>query len=274
VSVFITPVFIKGSFWGFVIFSDDHSERYFDDESIEMLKTAAFLCANAIMRAEMERELTEAHTFYKAIAKSAPFGLTIFDEDINVIDCNEEILRICGAAKEDWINNFHSFSPECQADGEKSIDRALRVMKHVIKTGETVVIDWLHQNTSGEQIPCEITVTCLERDGKYTGLAFAYDLRKIKKMEREMIKTAKINQAILDAMPVGLSILTGNPPMISDCNAELTKMFKAPNSKLSIITLKNFQRNICRTDGLLFLSLLILLCAQATASRSGQNGLT
>ena len=232
VSVFITPVFIKGSFWGFVIFSDDHSERYFDDESIEMLKTAAFLCANAIMRAEMERELTEAHTFYKAIAKSAPFGLTIFDEDINVIDCNEEILRICGAAKEDWINNFHSFSPECQADGEKSIDRALRVMKHVIKTGETVVIDWLHQNTSGEQIPCEITVTCLERDGKYTGLAFAYDLRKIKKMEREMIKTAKINQAILDAMPVGLSILTGNPPMISDCNAELTKMFKAPKQQI------------------------------------------
>jgi len=231
-SAFITPVFIKGNFWGFVIFSDDCNVRCFDDEIVKMMKSAAFLCANAIIRAEMERELTEAHTFYHAITKSAPFGLTIFDENINVIDCNEEILKICGTTKENWINSFYKFSPECQANGEKSIDRALRLMKHVITTGETVVTDWLHQNTSGEQIPCEITVTCLERDGKYTGLAFAYDLRKIKKMEKEMIKTAKINQAILDAMPVGLSILTGNPPMISDCNAELTKMFNAPKQQI------------------------------------------
>jgi len=226
-SVLITPIFLKGSFWGFVIFSDQRNERYFDGEFIEMLRSAAFLCANAFIRDKMERELLEAHTFYQAITKSAPFGLTIFDESIRVIDCNEEILKICETTKRDWIDNFYMYSPECQANGERSADRALRLMKQVIATGETIIVDWLHRNTSGELVPCEVTVTCVEREGKYIGLAFTYDLRKIKSMEREINRTAKINQAILDAMPVGLSVFTGNPPRVSDCNTELTKMFGA-----------------------------------------------
>jgi len=232
VSVLITPIFLKGVFWGFVIFSDQYNERIFDKDSIEMLHSAANLCANAIIRAEMEHELTEAHKFYQAIIKSAPIGLTIFDDDINVIDCNEEILKICGTTKQDYINNFYSFSPRNQSDGEDTIVKTQKILKHLIETGENVADEWLHKSKSGEIIPCEITVTSIERDGKYTILAFTYDLRNIKKMEKEINRTAKINQAILDTMPVGLSVLTGNPPVITDCNVELTKMFNAPKQRI------------------------------------------
>ena len=231
-SVLITPIFLKGDFWGFVIFSDQRNERYFDDEYVEMLRSAAFLCANAIIRAEMERELTEAHEFYQAIIKSAPIGLTIFDDNINVIDCNEEILKICGTVKQDYIDNFYSFSTEKQSDGEDTVLKTQKILKHLIDTGENVASEWLHKSKSGEIIPCETTVTSIERDGKYTILAFTYDLRSIKRMEKEVNRTAKINQAILDSMPVGLSVFTGNPPMISDCNFELTKMFNAPKQRI------------------------------------------
>jgi len=231
-SVLITPIFLKGSFWGFIIFSDHNSERYFDEESIEMLRSAAFLCANAITRAEMEHELTEAHKFYQAIIKYAPIGLTIFDDNINVIDCNEEILKICGTTKRDYIENFYSFSPRNQADGEDTIVKTQKILKHLIDTGENVSSEWLHKAKDGEIIPCETTVTSIELDGKYTILAFTYDLRNMKRMEKEINKTAKINQAILDSMPVGLSVFTGNPPRISDCNIELTKMFRAPKQHI------------------------------------------
>ncbi|MCL2236964.1 MAG: GAF domain-containing protein, partial [Treponema sp.] len=52
VSVFITPIFIKGIFWGMLLCSDNHNERYFDEDCAEMLRSAAFLCANAVVRAE------------------------------------------------------------------------------------------------------------------------------------------------------------------------------------------------------------------------------
>ncbi|MDR0464995.1 MAG: response regulator [Treponema sp.] len=231
-SVLVTPIFLKGNFWGFVIFSDQRNERSFDEESVEMLRSAAFLCANAIIRAQMERELTEAHTFYEAIIKSAPIGLTIFDENINVIDCNEEILKICGTTKQDYIDNFYSFSPVNQFDGENTVVKTQKILKYLIETGENVASEWLHKSKDGEVIPCETTVTSIERDGKYTILAFTYDLRNIKRMEKEINRTAKINQAILDSMPVGLSVFTGNPPVITDCNAELIKMFNAPKQRI------------------------------------------
>jgi|GEM_PF-690771 len=232
VSVLITPIFIKNNFWGFVIFSDTHKEYYFSDESVEMLRSAAFLFANAITRAEMERELTEAHEFYQAVIKFAPIGLTIFDDNINVIDCNEEILKICGTVKQDYIDNFYSFSPKNQADGEDTVLKTQKILKHLIETGENVAAEWLHKTKDGEVIPCETTVTSIERDGKYTILAFTYDLRNIKRMEKEINRTAKINQAILDSMPVGMAIFTGNPPVITDCNIELTKMFNAPKNHI------------------------------------------
>jgi len=231
-SVLITPIFLKGSFWGFIIFSDHNNERHFDEDSVETLRSAAFLCANAITRAEMERELKEAHEFYQAIIKSAPIGLTIFDENINVIDCNEEILKICGTTKQDYIDNFYSFSPKNQSDGEDTVLKTQKILKHLIETGENVASEWLHKTKDGKIIPCEATVTSIKRDGKYTVMAFTYDLSNIKRMEKEVNRTAKINQAILDAMPVGLSVFTGNPPKISDCNNELTKMFKAPKQHI------------------------------------------
>ena len=232
VSVLVTPIFLKGDFWGFVIFSDHCNKRIFDNDLVEMMRSAAFLCANAIIRAELDRSLSGAHKFYQTIIKSAPFGLTIFDENINVIDCNDKILEMCCTTKQDYIDNFYKYSPEYQPNGEKSVDHALKTMKYVIESGETVKIEWWHMDIYGEPIPCEITVTCIEENGSFTGQAFAYDLRHIKKMEKEISEAAQLNQAILDAMPVGVAIFNGDLPVITDCNAELTKLFNAPKQRI------------------------------------------
>jgi signal transduction histidine kinase len=61
VSAFVTPVFISGEFWGFVLFEDRKKERYFEESYAEMMRLAAFLCANTVMRAEMDRAVTEAN---------------------------------------------------------------------------------------------------------------------------------------------------------------------------------------------------------------------
>ena len=59
VSVFAVPIFIGDSFWGFVLFEDHRNERFFDDNSAEMMRSAAFLCANTVIRSEMEREIND-----------------------------------------------------------------------------------------------------------------------------------------------------------------------------------------------------------------------
>jgi len=53
VSAFVTPVFIDNAFWGFVLFEDRRNERYFDDNSADIMRSAAFMCANAVLRNQL-----------------------------------------------------------------------------------------------------------------------------------------------------------------------------------------------------------------------------
>jgi len=67
-SAAVIPIHINNSFWGFVLFGDTRNERYFEDDIIEMLRSAAFLFANAFIHADMERSIKEA--LHKAMEAS------------------------------------------------------------------------------------------------------------------------------------------------------------------------------------------------------------
>jgi len=59
VSLFVTPIFINNAFWGFVLFEDRQDERYFEEELAEIMRSAAFLCANTVIRADDLRHIKE-----------------------------------------------------------------------------------------------------------------------------------------------------------------------------------------------------------------------
>ena len=230
ISVFVTPIYIKGDFWGFILFSDHHSERYFDEDCASMLRSAAFLCINAIIREETDRDIKKANKFYQTISNVAPIGMTAYDKNLHFTDCNEEMAKMCNTTKQYFIDHFFDFSPEYQPDGQKSTEKALNLLKRAI-VGETFSIEWMHKNLDNEIIPVQLTVTCSEHDGEFSGFAFAYDLRKTKKMESEMLRTARINKAILESMPIGMAFFDGTP-RVTDCNEALSRMFDAPKEQI------------------------------------------
>jgi diguanylate cyclase (GGDEF)-like protein len=53
-SVAVIPIHINNNFWGFALFGDTKNERHFEDDVIVMMRSAAFLFANAFIRAEVE----------------------------------------------------------------------------------------------------------------------------------------------------------------------------------------------------------------------------
>jgi len=58
------------------------------------------------------------------------------------------------------------------------------------------------------------------------------DITEAKNMEKDLVKAARFNQSIIESMPVGMFVYNGNPPQIIDCNAELSKMLKAPKQQI------------------------------------------
>jgi signal transduction histidine kinase/CheY-like chemotaxis protein len=53
VSVLVMPLFIKNAFWGFALFEDLHYERHFENDHIKMMRSAAFLCTNVVIRSDL-----------------------------------------------------------------------------------------------------------------------------------------------------------------------------------------------------------------------------
>jgi len=185
VSVFITPIFISGDFWGFVLFEDRHVDRYFESDSTEMMRSAAFLCANTVMRADMERKINRANNLNQAIIGAAPLGITIFDHDARLIDCNDEIVNTFRTTKSYFIDHFYDFFPEYQPDGQKTVVKANAFLRRAL-AGETLISEFLHMTSDCEPVPCEVKVTCVRNDDAVTALGFAYDLRNIKKMTQSL----------------------------------------------------------------------------------------
>jgi len=202
-SLFFTPILVNNVLWGFVLFGDSLHEHYFDDVTAEMMRSAAFLVANAVIHNEMERELADRNEFNRIMFDTAPIGLTMFDENFRIIDCNDATLAIYGTTKQHYIDHFFALSPEYQPDGSKSRDRLLEIMKQTLN-GATSAIEWMHYSADDKPIPCELTLTRASYKGKYFGLIYVYDLRNIRNMEEDIRRLESVAYKIYDDPLTGI----------------------------------------------------------------------
>jgi len=231
VSAYISPIFISGDFWGFVLFEDRHNERYFESDSTEMMRSAAFLFANTVMRNEMEMKIYKANKLNQTIISSAPFGITIFDQNMRVFDCNDKVVKDFKTTKEYYLDHFNDFSPEYQPDGQKTSEKIDDMMKRVME-GETLTIEFMHRASDGEPVPCEVTTTRVKTDDEFIGLGFSYDLRNIKKMtenlrrQDEMLKVRLQQRELISDISKSFVTSGESDTLIKDSIAKLGKYLK------------------------------------------------
>jgi len=82
VSAFVAPVFIDNAFWGFVLFEDRRNERYFDDNSANIMRSAAFMCANTVLRNQLINKIKE-DTIILETALNKTYEATLLAEQSN-----------------------------------------------------------------------------------------------------------------------------------------------------------------------------------------------
>jgi signal transduction histidine kinase/DNA-binding response OmpR family regulator/PAS domain-containing protein len=244
-SVFIVPVFFNNTFWGLVFFEDHHSERFFDEDSIDMLRSAALLCANTFIHAEMKHNLTGAHEFTRAVLDASPLNFTVIDKDARIIDCNDATLDIFETTKEYYIEHFEELSPEYQSDGQKSSEKIAAVIRRALD-GEKQVFEWVHRSLSGELIPFEVTLTRTKHNGKNVVLGYQYDLRNIRKMMESIREQGELLKIRLEQQELISEISRG---FISSGDSEthvkeaIAKLGRYHNVSLVFIFALDYQRD-------------------------------
>jgi PAS domain S-box-containing protein len=230
VSALVVPLFIKNAFWGFALFEDRHSERYFDKEQVEMMRSAAFLCANVFIQRQMELEVTESNKLSNSMLDAVPVAIVILGENGNVLNCNEAATKMFECTKRQFIENFFELSPEYQPDGSKSIERAKELASHIFTDCSKLAFEWIHTSFSGKIIPCEVTITWVKHKGRYLGLVYIYDLRNIKKIEAAVTEAQEMTRAITEANPMAYVLFDENYQPI-DCNEAIVKMLGAKSKQ-------------------------------------------
>jgi PAS domain S-box-containing protein len=222
-SAFVAPIHINGVPWGFVLFEDQKKERVFDKNLAETMQSAAFLFANAVARAELEDQLASERDFTQKIIDAAPIGLNIWDDNFNLVSCNDAIENIFGCTKQYYTENFNEFSPEYQSGGIKSADKVKELQSRV-RNGEIIVSEWEHLTATGETVPCEITMTRMDYSNKQIVVVYLYDLRNIKNMEKVILK-AEQTRVLIDATPLSCTLLDRDANVLT-CNKSAEEFFK------------------------------------------------
>jgi len=229
VSAFITPVFINNAFWGFVLFEDRRNERYFDDDSADTMRSAAFLCANIVIREESMRAAQEAaeelkrskeqtdklNNWYRSILDAIPFPVTVTDADMNSTFVNKAVEDFLCTKHEDMLgkpcSNWNTHicnTPDC------GIACAKRGEKRTF---------FSHKGSS-YQVDIEILKNI---DGGAAGyIEVVQDITKLKEAEvlKQVREAEERVQIIFDTAPIGCCMFDDDFNVI-DCNLETVKMF-------------------------------------------------
>ena len=167
----------------------------------------AFLLIWILMRITKERVRSDERI--QIMFNATPLCTNIMDKNLNIIDCNENAVKLFGISdKQEYINRFFDLSPEYQSDGKLSKEKANEMVSRALKDG-SYIFEWMHQKFNQEQIPCEITLVRVKYKNDYIVVGYSRDLRE----EKQMIGEIQQRTRLLDTVNTIAAILLANNDM-------------------------------------------------------------
>ena len=260
VSVVVVPLFFHNRFWGFTLFEDRKRERFFDVDSMDTMKSAAYLCVSTLLRSEMEAKIIASKVDQEKAAHqmvtldAMPLACRLWNKDLEIIDCNDENLRLFGMNdKHEYMKRHFDLSPKFQPDGQRSREKKIELLRRAFEKG-SCTFEWMHRKMDGTPLPVEINLVRVEYQGEYVVAGYTHDLRNMKALLNEIqdesekfMTTAHWYESILDAIPFTVTVqdIDKNFTFINSAGEIL---FKKKRGDLIGKPCKVLNTSICATD--------------------------
>ncbi|MCL2222631.1 MAG: response regulator [Oscillospiraceae bacterium] len=204
---------------------------------------------------EAEKRESEALHSQRVMYDSIPIPASLWNERIEIIDCNQAMLDFLQTPnKEDVLSRFFEFSPEYQACGARSKDKAKTVLRSMLTEDDISGVHWIYF-IDGKIIPAEIVGTRFMMNDEYVCAVYVLDMRHMEntlRLERELAreqerikqdrKHSERIQAMIDATPLAIEIWDTNFTVV-DCNKTTAEMYGYSGKNEFI---ENFQKHKLR----------------------------
>lgn len=195
--------------------------------------------AGTIDRDRLQEHLVNDRELLFAMMNATPLSLMIWNRQFEIMACNEEAVRLFGAdSRRELIENFYSYSPPRQPDGEISESGARDRIYEAFLEGRTQ-FKWQHVDHRGRRLPVEVTGVRIPYQEDFVVASYARDLRSEIEVERSGSKCRKRMRAVMDATPLSC-ILWNVKEEILDCNQMAVEMFCADSADMVLSGFDSF----------------------------------
>ena len=149
-----------------------------------------------------ESALRENEERYRALVENAPEAIIVFDVDSNrFTDANDKACTLFNLSRSRLLTvGPEAISPKMQPDGTPSfgvrrgfVDRAL--------DGEHPTFEWMHKDSTGKELPCEVRFSRLPSDDKRLIRVSITNIAERKRSEALSFSQNKVLEMIAASVP-------------------------------------------------------------------------
>ncbi len=180
------------------------------------------------------KEAQEAEARNKSMLESMPLGVHFWDENLELIDCNNESLKLFGyETKEDFLANISTMYPPKQPNGQDSFAYMKAHLEKALQDGyaHTEFSFLYRRNEELNFLPVEIIFTRTKYKKSYGVLCYCRDLRAHKAMLAEI-------QMVEDDLRTAKNIAEKNAAAKSEFLANMSHEIRTPmNGMLGLLHL-------------------------------------
>lgn len=160
-----------------------------------------------LREAEMKatRALRESEERYRILVENAPEAIVVIDAETGrFVDCNDNALRLFRVMRAELLSHTPAdFSPSVQPDGRRSNEVAGEQIT-LAAQGRKPCFEWMHRNSQGDEIPCEIHLIALPSTSRPLVRGSILDITERKRAEAKLRESEARYRGLVDNATYGI----------------------------------------------------------------------